>query len=184
MTNSFLQTVPVVVARCCSIFPHERSIHSLCLMPCVALRGSLGCRLPRNPCSSAPAGSAPEWLSTTFDTSLPSGHRQRKRRLADFADTEQSKSNVCWLSLRQMTITHLALRRLALLVRLGFQTIRQASAIFFKPSADRVTSDPKGASQASQTAAFLVGSQNGGFLKFAITERLRIVAAATTTIVA
>jgi hypothetical protein len=143
MTNSFLQTEPVLVLRCCSIFPHERSIHSVCLLLCAALRGSLCYRLPRNPCSSALAGSAPEWLATTFDTSLPSDHRLRKRRLADFAGTEQSRPNVCWLSLRQMTITRLALRPLARLVQSAFRTIGQASAIFLSQVLTVLRATPK-----------------------------------------
>lgn len=184
MINSFLQIVPVVAARCCSISPHALSSHSLFLTPCAALRESPDYRLPRNLCNSDPDGSAWEWLATAFDTSPVSDHRLHKPRPAGFADTKQSKSIVCWSFSRQMTIVHRVLIGLARLAQPGFRTNHPGSAIFFNPGADGVASHTKSASQAAQTAAFLVSPQDGVFFLLAIAEGLGILSTALATIVA
>lgn len=143
MTNSFLQIVPVVVARCCSIFLHAPSSHSLYLLRCAAPRGSPCCRLPRNLCNSDPAGKTLGWLAITFDTSLPSDHQQHKLRLAGFVDIKQSRSIVCWFSLRQMTIIHQVLKWLARLAQPRFRTNQRMSAIFLSQELTVLRATPK-----------------------------------------
>ena len=93
-------------------------------------------------------------LSTSALRALANG---QKLPLAGFADTKQSKSTVCWLSARRMTIIDQVLKLAAGSVKQVFRLIPALVFFFLEPARNGVSGNPKGARQSTQTRTLLIG---------------------------
>jgi hypothetical protein len=185
MTSSCERSVLASGARYYSTARHVRSRHCLYPQPCVAPLESPDYRLPKNRYSNAPLDKLPGWPATACDKWPRYDHRSHKQRLGESLDTERSRSRICWPFSAQMTKARPVPAPSPVYRRAQVPTASRSAAVadllFFNPTADGVTTHPKGASQPAQRTAFLVSAQDfvAPFRRVGVSGRLLAALAMT-----